>query len=166
MKATLCHLVLCGLLALLCADRVRAANVLQNPGFDLAAGGYAAGWTNIQASWRITTPPSYVRTGSAAMQCNGWGEWGQSRQTYASAALGGQTVTASVWGLIWTNAVVSPGWNGAVLSLYDSNFPATPIATTNFITAGSAQGTWIQAAVVAQDLPLDVTSVDIVLQAA
>jgi len=166
MKTDSRWLVLFGLLIFMCGTgAVHAVNVLQNPGFELAAGSYAAGWTNIQASWRITTPPSYVRTGSAAMQCNGWGEWGQSRQTYASAALGGQTVTASVWGLIWTNAIVSAGWNGAVLALYDSAFPDTPIATTNFITRGSATGVWVQATLVAELYP-DTYSVDFVLQAA
>jgi hypothetical protein len=106
-----------------------------------------------------------VRTGAASMQCNGWGEWGQSRQTYASDMLGGQIVTASVWGLVPGTAIISQGWNGAVLSVYDSAFPSTPIATTNFITAGSATGVWVQGTIVAVLYP-DTYSVDFVLQAA
>ncbi len=155
----------CALLALACGS-VWAVNVLQNPGFETADGSYAAGWTDVRRSWRVATP---VRTGVAALQCNGWGEWGESKQTYASAALGGQTVTASVWGLIpaeigATPTIISSGWNGAVLALHETGF-ATPLATTNFITADSPTGVWVQGTVVAQLYP-DTASIDLVLQAA
>ncbi|MCX7003766.1 MAG: hypothetical protein NTV22_10905, partial [bacterium] len=139
---------------------------LLNPGFEsysaTPAGDFPKEWTRIQASWWAGLPN--VHSGTGAVQCNGYGEWGGLRQSFVSGDLAGNSVTASVWGMIPVASLISGGWNGAVLSLEETG--GGLLATTNFITAGSAQGTWIQAAVVAQDLPLDVTSVDIVLQAA
>ncbi|GEM_PF-2063629 len=166
MKTTLRYLVLGSLLALLCAARVHAANVLQNPGFELVAGGFAAGWTNMQSAYQVNglLEPQYVHSGTGAIQCNGWGEWGAARQTYENVMLGGQTVTASVWAMIPATAIISGGWNGAILSLYETDFPPV-LATTNFITAGSPTGVWVQGTIIAE-LPADTHSIDVMVQAA
>jgi hypothetical protein len=135
---------------------------LLNPGFEQHTGDQPEYWTRVQASWWVG-PPN-VHSGVGALQCNGYGEWGAARQSFASGELAGNSVTVSVWGMIPISAVVSAGWNGAVLTVQETG--GSVLATTNFITAGSAKGTWIQASVTAENLPIDVSSVDVFLQAA
>jgi len=139
------------------------SNALRNVGFEsygsTADGAFPQGWTRIQQAWWTGTPN--VHSGTGAVVCSGGGAWGSLRQTFYNTGLTGLTVTASVWGMIPASAVVSAGWNGAVLSLEETG--GATLATTNFINAGSSKGTWIKGTVAA---PVNVTSVDMVLQAA
>ncbi len=142
----------------------QAENILLNPGFE-TGGGEAVpdNWTVVQASWWITDP-QYVYSGTGSVQCNGWGEWGEVKQTYESAMLANQTVTATVWAMIWSDAVISNGWNGAVLSIMETGFTA-PLATTNFVNSTSEKGVWHKGIVIA-DLYPDSDSIEILLQCA
>jgi len=135
-------------------------NVLQNPGFEDGLNG----WTVVQNAWWIdgATPPEYVNSGTGSVQCNGWGEWGEVKQTFDNPFLANQTVTATVWAMVWADAIISDGWNGAVLSI---NEYGSPLATTNFINFTSEKGVWHKGTVIAE-LFGDTSSIDISLQAA
>ncbi len=142
----------------------QAENILLNPGFE-TGGGEAVpdDWTVVQASWWITDP-QYIYSGTGSVQCNGWGEWGEVKQSYDSAMLANQTVTATVWAMVWSDAVISSGWNGAVLSIMETGF-VTPLATTNFVNSTSAKGVWHKGTVIAELFP-DTDSIEISLQCA
>ena len=86
----------------------KADNILLNPGFETGTAAVPDDWTVVQAAWWIDTP-AYVYSGTGSVQCNGWGEWGEVKQAYESAMLANQTVTATVWAMIWSEAIISNG---------------------------------------------------------
>jgi hypothetical protein len=136
---------------------------LRNPGFESYAGttggAFPSSWTRIQQAWWAGAPNTHSGTG--AVMCSGSGNWGSLRQTLYNTDIAGRFVIASVWGMIPAGAIVSSGWNGAVLALEHPN--GSVLASTNFISATSPKGTWLQAALT---VPGTASMLDMVLQAA
>jgi len=149
--------------SLLSALELGQTTAVRNAGFEAYAGTadgtFPKNWTRMQKAWWAGAPTTHSGTG--AVMCSGSGNWGSLRQTFYNNDLLGHYMAASVWGMIPATAVISNGWNGAVLALADTR--GATLASTNFITASSPKGTWIRGTLF---VPVNGTSVDMVLQAA
>ena len=156
-----------------------ADNILLNPGFEVKGvertgepwGAPPADWDDLSSKCWWNDDPQYAYSGTGSVQCNGWGEWGQVKQSYESVMLNNQTVTATVWAMIPSfvpgttdPTIISNGWNGAVLSIMETGF-AEPLATTNFVNSDSEKGIWHKGTVIA-DLYPDTDQIEILLQCA
>ena len=151
-----------GLLALGWCLNAAADNVLQNPGFEIESPTPGKpeywSWTNT-GSGNIWRTDDFAHSGDWSVLFPGWSEWNTLVQTHENEFLGGQVVTASVWGLTmgFTNEGV-----GGVLILGETDTPEV-FAEEMFVTHATPSGVWVQATIIT-NLPEFVTSIDFILQ--